>query len=124
MKLYILCLLLSLCQTDVQALSFEQHFCDSTLRLDYTFAGDASTQHIFLDELSITPRWYGRHYRLDELPLKGNGRLTAKDPQTGDTLYRHSSRRSFRNGWQPTKPNRLPARSRMYSWYPTPNILL
>ena len=90
MKLYILCLLLSLCQTDVQALSFEQHFCDSTLRLDYTFAGDASTQHIFLDELSITPRWYGRHYRLDELPLKGNGQLTVKDPQTGDTLYRHS----------------------------------
>lgn len=124
MKLYILCLLLSLCQTDVQALSFEQHFCDSTLRLDYTFAGDASTQHIFLDELSITPRWYGRHYRLDELPLKGNGQLTVKDPQTGDTLYRHSFSTLFQE-WLATNEAKQTARSfENVFLVPTPNILL
>ncbi|MBQ2209729.1 MAG: peptidase M64 [Prevotella sp.] len=72
------------------AQTFSQHFCDSTLRLDYIFAGDTARQHIFVDELSMTPRWYGRKHHLDELPLKGNGQLTVTDPQTGDTLYRHS----------------------------------
>lgn len=65
-------------------------FADSTLRLDYTFCGDACGQQIFVDELSMSPRWYGRRHRLDELPLKGNGQLTVCSHATGDTLYRHS----------------------------------
>ena len=69
---------------------FARHFCDSTLRIDYIFAGDTSAQHIFVDELSMTPRWYGRRHRLAQLPLQGNGQLTVTDPATGDTLYRHS----------------------------------
>lgn len=69
---------------------FYAHFADSTLRLDYIFGGDATQQHIFLDELCCSPRWYGRRQRLNKLPLKGNGQLTVTNPQTGDTLYRHS----------------------------------
>lgn len=69
---------------------FATHFSDSTLRLDYIFAGDAIHQSIFLDELCSSPRWYGRKQQLEKLPLQGNGQLTVTDPQTGDTLYRHS----------------------------------
>jgi len=69
---------------------FQQHFCDSTLRLDYIFAGDTASQHIFVDQLSMTPRWYGRRQHLDQLPLAGNGQLTVTSVRSGDTLYCHS----------------------------------
>lgn len=73
-----------------QGQSFEQFFCDSTLRIDYIFAGDTISQDIFLDELSMSPRWYGRRQRLAELPLKGNGSITVSDKQSGQVVYRHS----------------------------------
>jgi hypothetical protein len=69
---------------------FLTHFTDSTLRIDYTFSGDAADQQIFVDELSKSPRWYGRRHRLSQLPLKGSGQLTVCSHATGDTLYRHS----------------------------------
>lgn len=70
--------------------SFDTFFCDTTLRLDYIFAGNAGRQAIFVDKLSRSPRWYGRRKRLAELPLRGNGRLVMTDRATGDTIYRHS----------------------------------
>ena len=72
------------------AQDFSRHFRDSTLRLDYIFAGSSDEQHIYLDQLSVSPCWYGRRQRLAELPLQGNGQLTVTDSLTGDTLYRHS----------------------------------
>ncbi|MBQ3699298.1 MAG: peptidase M64 [Prevotella sp.] len=92
------------------AQTFSRHFCDSTLRLDYIFAGDTARQHIFVDELSMTPRWYGRKHRLAELPLKGNGQLTVTDPQTGDTLYRHSFSTLFQE-WLATDEAKHTARA-------------
>jgi hypothetical protein len=89
---------------------FSQHFCDSTLRIDYIFAGDTSAQHIFIDELSMTPHWYGRRQRLAVLPLKGNGQLTVTDPSTGDTLYRHSFSTLFQE-WLATDEAKHTARS-------------
>lgn len=74
----------------IYAQNFSKHFADSTLRLDYIFAGDSSSQHIYLDELSMSPRWYGRRQRLSELPLKGNGSITVRDKQTNEVLYCHS----------------------------------
>ena len=74
----------------VSAQRFDEFFCDSTLRLDYVFAGDNSQQAIFVDELSMSPRWYGRRQHLAELPVKGSGSITVCDAQSGDTLYRHS----------------------------------
>ena len=32
--------------------SFNENFCDSTLRLDYIFSGNATTQRISLDKLN------------------------------------------------------------------------
>ena len=73
-----------------QAQNFDDYFEDKTLRLDYTFAGDATRQQIFVDELVSLPRWYGRKQHLAELPLKGNGQITVRSLADGMVIYRHS----------------------------------
>jgi len=89
MKKYLL-LLVTLFSLSVQAQDFEQYFSDSTLRLDYIFAGDVNQQYIYVDQLSKSHRWYGRRHRLAELPLAGNGQITVFDKMTGIVIYRHS----------------------------------
>lgn len=89
MKKYLL-LLVTLFSLSVQAQDFEQYFSDSTLRLDYIFAGDVNQQYIYVDQLSKSYRWYGRRHRLAELPLAGNGQITVFDKMTGIVIYRHS----------------------------------
>ena len=69
---------------------FDDHFLDRTLRLDYTFSGDSASQQLYVDELSQSPRWYGKRQRLKELPLRGNGQVVVCDHATHDTLYRQS----------------------------------
>ena len=88
-KLFIISALLlsSFC---AQAQNFDDYFEDKTLRLDYTFAGDATRQQIFVDELVSLPRWYGRKQHLAELPLKGNGQITVRSLADGMVIYRHS----------------------------------
>lgn len=88
---HILTMLLACTGTaSIQAQEFETFFCDSTLRLDYVFAGDRTGQELYVDQLSRSPRWYGRRNRLSELPLQGNGRITVSDKATGQVIYRHS----------------------------------
>lgn len=77
-------------QLTLSAQSFEQYFCDSTLRLDYIFAGDSKSQQIYVDELAKSARWYGRRHHLSELPLEGNGSITVRDKASGMIIYRHS----------------------------------
>ena len=76
--------------TTVHAQHFDEFFTDATLRLDYTFAGDANHQAIYVDELSRSPHWYGRRHHLDSLPLAGNGRIIVSDKATGKVVYKHS----------------------------------
>ena len=83
-------LFLFLSLSRLHAQQFEEHFTDSTLRIDYTFSGDAQNQQLYVDELSRSPHWYGRRTRMKELPLRGNGEITVKDCETHDTLYRQS----------------------------------
>ena len=88
-KLFIISALL-LSSFSAQAQNFDDYFEDKTLRLDYTFAGDATRQQIFVDELVSLPRWYGRKQHLAELPLKGNGQITVRSLTDGTVIYRHS----------------------------------
>ena len=90
--------------------TFSAHFTDSTLRLDYTFSGDASSQQLYLDQLSKSPRWYGRRNRLNEIPLQGNGQVTVCSHQTGDTLYRQSFSTLFQE-WLATDEAKYTRRS-------------
>ena len=69
---------------------FGTHFSDTTLRLNYIFSGNDHEQHIAVDELSQSPRWYGKRQRLAELPMEGNGQITVRDSVSGKIIYRNS----------------------------------
>lgn len=71
------------------AQTFTDYFEDRTLRVDYTFSGDASRQDIYVDELCVMPRWYGKRQRLSEVPLKGNGQIIVRDHDSQTVIYRH-----------------------------------
>ena len=73
-----------------EANNFSDYFEDRTLRIDYTFSGDTAHQEIYVDELSVSPRWYGKRQRLDEVPLQGNGQIIVRDHNTQQVIYRHS----------------------------------
>lgn len=75
------------CQAPLPPVVFEEHFTDSTLRLDYVFCGDSRHQAIYLEELVKTGPWAGRRHRLEEPCLQGNGQIRMKDPATGQVLY-------------------------------------
>lgn len=79
--------------------SFQENFRDSTLRLDYVFAGNNATQHIALDKLNLMPRWYGKHKNLDQLPVEGNGQITVRKHGTQQVIYRNSFSTLFQE-WQ------------------------
>lgn len=83
----------------VADVDFEQNFCDSTLRIDYTFLGNATTQSIAVDKLNMMPRWYGKHAHLDELPVEGNGQITVRKHGTSEVIYRNSFSTLFQE-WQ------------------------
>ena len=72
------------------AQDFNTYFADNTLRIDYNFSGNAKEQHIAVDELKLSPRWYGKRKRLAEIPMEGNGQITVKDHKSGTTIYRNS----------------------------------
>lgn len=73
-----------------EAQSFNDVFRDSTLRIDYSFSGNAKAQHIAIDKLNLMPRWYGKRQRMSELPVEGNGQITVKDHATQKVIYRNS----------------------------------
>lgn len=74
----------------IGAQEFQQYFTDATLRIDYTFTGNAKSQAIAVDELCKIPRWYGKRQRLAELPVEGNGQITVRDHRSQRVIYRNS----------------------------------
>lgn len=78
---------------------FEEHFTDSTLRLDYVFCGDAKHQAIYLQGMVKTGVWAGRRHNLAEPLLRGNGQVLVKDPASGAVLYSNSFSTLFQE-WQ------------------------
>lgn len=69
---------------------YDEWFADSTLRIDYIFAGNSTQQHIFFKKAYKSARWAGRKSRLSETFLRGNGQITVKDHESGQLLYTHS----------------------------------
>lgn len=91
-KILFLCLAFC-CSINLKASSysdFYKQFSDSTLRLDYVFGGNTKGSQIFLVSQSKQNGWAGRHKRLNEVPLRGNGNIIVKNPEKGDTLYINS----------------------------------
>lgn len=69
---------------------FDDYFIDGTLRIDYTFSGDVNHQEIYLDKLNSIPRWYGKRFRLDKVPVEGNGQIWVTDPHSQRIIYKNS----------------------------------
>lgn len=76
--------------TGLFAQDFNTYFNDATLRIDYTFSGNANEQYVALRELASTDGWYGRRVNLDEVPLAGNGDLTLYDATTNEVIFKTS----------------------------------
>ena len=93
---------IALAAISVWGQQFDECFSDSTLRLDYVFAGNNHDQRIYFERACVTPRWAGRKGRLADVPLKGNGQLTVKDHATGQTLFVHTFSTLFQE-WQATE---------------------
>ena len=79
-----------LCCESSDAQNFDDYFINKTLRIDYEFAGTAKQQNIYVDELKVEPRWYGKRQRLAEAPMDGNGQIIVKDIKSGKVIYRNS----------------------------------
>ncbi|MBP3357144.1 MAG: IgA Peptidase M64 [Rikenellaceae bacterium] len=91
MKRFVITLLASACiGTTLHAQRFDDHFRDTTLRVDYIFSGDAGRQSIHFDRAAATPVWAGRRHNLAALPLQGNGQVEMRDARTGEILYASS----------------------------------
>ena len=90
MKKYFLLLLLCAVSAIATAQTFDKHFTDNTLRIDYTFVGNAENQLIALDELCCEKGWAGRRVNLASVPVKGNGEICVKDAVSGAILYRNT----------------------------------
>ena len=65
MKRILFTLLALLCSVTLFAQEFEERFEDVTLRIDYTFSGNASEQYVALDRLSATET-YGHGCQSDD----------------------------------------------------------
>ncbi|HEY9551232.1 MAG TPA: M64 family metallopeptidase [Prevotella sp.] len=89
-RLFISFTLLWLGMVAGNAQTFNTFFKDSTLRIDYIFAGNAKEQRIYVDKLNLMPRWYGKRKRLAQVPVEGNGQIVVKSHRTGKVLYRNS----------------------------------
>lgn len=85
------------CLLSAQAVDFDKHFSDSTLRIDYVLQGIAGDVNIGLRHMYKTPNWAGRKGQLDKLLLGGNGDITVFS-MNGDTIYRNSYSTLF-NEW-------------------------
>ena len=87
MRRFLLALVAITLSSSLHAQDFDDIFADGTLRIDYTFMGNAHGQHVALRDMSYTPNWYGRRINLDNVPLKGNGDLTLRDSKSGKVIY-------------------------------------
>ena len=90
MRKILLSLILLSAVMSLKAQNFDKYFTDRTLRIDYIFSGNAKEQHISVDELSTSPRWYGKKHRLTELPMEGNGQIIVREHKSQKVIYRNS----------------------------------
>ena len=105
---------LTLCATfsilSVVAQSFDAHFQNATLRIDYVFVGNATQQVIAIDELAHFPEWAGRRINLSKTPVRGNGEVKIINPSDNTVLYCNSFSSLFQE-WLTTDEASITTRS-------------
>ena len=110
MRKTVISFIIALMAMTCTAQNFDDYFTGNTLRLDYVFAGDRTSQAIYVDQLTQTPGWYGRRHNLDSLPLEGNGQITVRDAKTRRVVYRHSFSTLFQE-WLATEESKTTPKS-------------
>ena len=80
---------------------FDDYFEDKTLRIDYIFSGNSSSQASSLDQLNQSPRWYGKRSNLSEVPVEGNGAIIVREHSKENIIYKNSFSTLFQE-WQTT----------------------
>ncbi len=90
MKKLLIINLLLLLSINCFSQQFDTYFENRTLRIDYTFSGNYEQQQIYVDELSVTPNWFGKRQNLANVPLNGNGQIIVQSIQNGTIIYRNS----------------------------------
>jgi len=99
MKITTFVLLALLFSTGVQA-QFNQYFENSSLRMDYTHSGTATTEHFALESLLKEPYWGGSHFNLVDTFQYGNYMLSVFSTD-GHLLYSRGYSSLFAE-WQTT----------------------
>ncbi len=69
---------------------FDTYFVNKTLRVDYTFTGNAQNQAIAVDQLNELPQWAGRKHNLSKSHLEGNGQIAMYDLKSGECIYKNT----------------------------------
>ncbi len=92
------------------AIKFNDYFVNKTLRVDYTFSGDVTKQYVYLDELNVIPKWYGKKLNLNKVPLEGNGKIEVRDSATNKLIYLNSFSTLFQE-WLTTNESRTNVKS-------------
>lgn len=90
MKKFIMLVILLYAAAGLNAQEFNQYFQNKTLRIDYIFAGNATSQLVALDELAQFDNWDGRRVNMGEIPVRGNGDIKVIDPTSKKIIYRNS----------------------------------
>lgn len=77
--------------TDASAASgrpeYDRYFTPDRLRIDLVFAGDAASQHVYLDGLKYEPQWSGSRKNLVDPFDYGEYRLELRSPEDNQVLY-------------------------------------
>lgn len=68
--------------------AFGTYFTDKSLRIDFLLAGDAASQHVFIDKYSEEPIWAGTHTNLVSPFEYGEYLFKAFDQATGKEIYK------------------------------------
>jgi hypothetical protein len=102
----LLAALLLVSATATLASSFDDHFENATLRVDFYQYGDAESEHMAIDRLLKQGPWAGPvHHLVDPHPY-GRYVVRALDPDTGQTLFERGFDSLFKE-YQTTSPAAL-----------------
>ena len=86
---------------DAQQVNFDDYFLPKSMRLDYYHAGNANTEHFYVDEVIEEPHWAGNKGYLVEQRNVGNHLFKVIDKATGKLIYSRGYNTLF-NEWQTT----------------------
>lgn len=103
-------LLMCLITNAVSAQEFDKYFEDKTLRIDYIFSGNTSSQTIALDQLNQLPRWYGKRNNLATVPVEGYGSIIVREHSKETIIYKNSFSTLFQE-WLTTEEAKTTTRS-------------